>query len=282
MTSRVLSAVMLVLAAASCGPGAPEVPVIDSRREEPSRQAFLGVEFSTYFEQGARPSSPLIVALHREGETPRELATMWHDFPVRVEIAIPQAPLHRGTGFQWFDGAARADDALSDAVGEAESRLWPAIAQLAAGRKMILVGFSQGAALVYAMAVRHPDDIVCAFPVGGSLPGGLRPSRTTRTAPVYALHGSEHATVPASAARATIDAFIAAGAVAEVNELPGTGAQLATALRDDLLTQVRAVALNLRKYALRKSGPAMRMSEIVRRPVLVDADDAERESTNPW
>ncbi len=247
----------LATTVSGCGPEAPSVPVVDPSREEPSREAFLGVEFLTYFELNARTSSPLIVALHGRGETPLDFAPVWRSFPAKVEIAIPSAPLPYAGGRQWFDWpAGMTDDALADAVSAAEARLWPALAALARGRKIILAGFSQGAVLVYAMALRHPDDIACAFPIAGRLPARLLPHGNVSIAPVYALHGADDATIRVEDAREVIAAFTAAGAVAELHELAGAGHEISPTMRDALIVQVRAVAANLERYPRREPGAA--------------------------
>jgi phospholipase/carboxylesterase len=248
-------AMLVVVAAPACDPGPPALPVNDPSIEEPSREAFLGVEFLTLFERKARTTSPLIVALHGRGETRETFAKVWRRFPARVEIALPNGRLPYAGGAQWFDWPpGLTDDALAEAVSAAEARLWPAIAALARGRKIILAGFSQGAILVYAMAVRHPDEIACAFPIAGQLPARLRPQGGARTAPVYALHGTDDPQIPIAAARETITALAAAGGTAELRELPATGHALSPAMRDELLTRVGAVVANLEKYAPRAPG----------------------------
>jgi len=229
-----------------CDSEAPVPPVIDPSREEPSREAFLGVEFLTYFELNARTSSPLIVALHGRGETPQDFAPVWRNFPAKVEIALPRAPLPHAGGLQWFDWPPdMTEDALAEAVSAAEARLWPAITALARGRKIILAGVSQGAVLVYAMAVRHPDEIACAFPIAGRLPAKLLPHGQVRVAPVYALQGTDDARITVDGAREAIAAFT-----------------ITPAMRDELVTQVRAVAANLAKYPRREPGPATTPSGI--------------------
>jgi phospholipase/carboxylesterase len=257
MTRLRVVAALALLAGPGCGPEAPSVPCVDPSREEPSREAFGGVEFLTYFERSARTSSPLIVALHGRGETPPDFAPVWRDFPAKVEIALPRAPLRYADGLQWFDWPpGMTDDALAEAVSAAEAKLWPAIAAVARGRKIILAGFSQGAVVAYAMALRHPDEIACAFPIAGRLPAKLLPHGHVRAAPVYALHGTDDPAISVEAARDVIAALAAAGTPAELHEFAGTGHTISPAMRDDLITQVRAVAANLERYPRRDPGAA--------------------------
>ncbi len=133
------------------------------------------------------------------------------------------------------------DDAFAEGVSAAEAKLWPAIAELAHGRKVLISGFSQGAVLAYVMAVRHPDAVAYAFPIAGRMADKLLPSGNVRTAPVYALHGTADELIDIAAARKAIAAFKAVGATGELHEFSGIGHTIAPAMRDDLVSHVRAV-----------------------------------------
>lgn len=57
------------------------------------------------------------------------------------------------------------DDALADAVSAAETKLWPALAELAHGRKVLITGFSQSwqtgdACSIRGLAARY-FDVAC-------------------------------------------------------------------------------------------------------------------------
>jgi len=219
-----------------------DVPPVELTREHPSQQTLAGVHFVLLFEQDANDASPLLVGLHGRGDTAEGFAHAWRNFPAKLEIALALAPLPYGDGRAWFDWPpGMTDDALADAVGAAEAKLWPAIVELAHGRKVLISGFSQGAVLAYVMAVRHPDTVAYAFPIAGRMPDKLLPRGNVRTAPVYALHGTADATIGIAASREAIAAFTAVGATAELHEFAGVGHTIAPAMRDDLVTHVRAV-----------------------------------------
>src|SRR5262249_12731049 len=129
--------------------------------------------------------------------SPESFAHAFDGFPGRAHIAVAQAPLPHGSGWQWFDwppGTSQAE--LAAAMGAAEERVWPAIVSLAHGRKVILVGFSQGAMMSFLMAARHPDAVSLAIPIAGTLPKELWPTAPAKTAPIFALHGSDDDVIP--------------------------------------------------------------------------------------
>jgi phospholipase/carboxylesterase len=234
-----LFAGLVGLAAVGCK---PEAPALEHGRDRTA----AGVQFVEVFAQGADDTSPLLIGLHGRGGSPERLLRNLHDVPVRLEFAAARAPLPYGGGGQWFDWSpGMTDGALADAISAAEATLWPAIAELAHGRKVLVVGFSQGAVLTYAIAARHPDDVAYAFPIAGLMPDKLLPHGSMRTAPLYALHGRDDSVIPIAASREAVEAFRAVGATAELHEFAGVGHSIAPAMRDDLVAHVRAAVAGL-------------------------------------
>ena len=68
------------------------------------------------------------------------------------------------------------------------------------------------------------------------------PRDHARAAPVYALHGAADQTIAIAYARATIAAFKANGAIAELHEFPGAGHTLTAEMRNDLVAHVNAAS----------------------------------------
>jgi phospholipase/carboxylesterase len=233
---RVLFVVLFGTAAVGCK---PEAPAIEQGRE----RIVAGVRFVEVFTQGADETSPLLIGLHGRGGSPERFLRNLHEVPVRLEIAAARAPLPYGGGGQWFDWPpGMTEGALADAISAAEAALWPAIAELAHGRKVLIAGFSQGAVLTYAIAARHPDNVAYAFPIAGLMPDQLLPRGSVRTAPVYALHGIDDTVIPVAASREAVEAFRGVGTTAELHEFAGVGHSIAPAMRDDLIAHVRAAA----------------------------------------
>lgn len=227
----------IVLLAFACKGDEPRLQV-DLSREHDTAGTVEGVGFTIVVELSAPEDSPYLVMLHGRGDTAKEFRESWPAFPVKLKVAFPLAPLPFQGRRQWFAWSpGDGDDALADAVSAAEARLWPAIVGLAGGRQILVGGFSQGATVAYAMAMRHPDEISGAFLIAGRMPAKLR---STRAAPIVALHGTDDERVAIADARAEIAALQAAGLEATLFEYPGVGHTITQPMFDQLATSVRA------------------------------------------
>jgi predicted esterase len=186
------------------------------------------------------PALPLVIGLHGKGGSPERFA---HNFDgadlANDVILIAGFVVHedRAAWFEWPPNTS--DDQLADLVAVTEARLWPVIAELAHGRKVIVTGFSQGAVMTYALAAKHPDQIAFAFPIAGRLPAKLAP--TARGAPIYALHGVDDPVVEIEYGRSAIAGFSAAGGPAQIHEFPGTVHTVSDEMRAELIERIKAV-----------------------------------------
>jgi phospholipase/carboxylesterase len=198
------------------------------------------------FLHGATASSPLIVGLHGRGGSPEDFERVFAHYPGSVEVALVQGFLPSRAGYQWIDLSPRmSDDEAARAIAAAESRLWPILEKVAHGRTMIVTGFSQGAFMTYALAARHPGAIAYAFPISGGIPAPLYPRDHAPTAPVHAVHGVEDERVSIDFDRATRDAFVANGSLADLREFPDTVHQVAPAMLADLFPRFERVAASI-------------------------------------
>jgi phospholipase/carboxylesterase len=233
-----LPALAWVVFAIACDRGGSAPPsTIDLSREHDSAITIEGVRFVSVFMLDANEQSPLLVMLHGRGDTAENFREMWTDIPIKLQLSIPRAPLPFHTGRQWFAWPpGTTEEALAAGVSVAEEKLWPAIRGLAKGRKVMIGGFSQGALVAYAMAARHPDEVTCAFLIGGRIPK----LETKRTAPIFAFHGTADQVISIDDMRAGIAALVASGADAQLQEYPGVGHQITRAMLDDIVDRVRA------------------------------------------
>lgn len=81
--------------------------------------------------------------------------------------------------------------------------------------KIDLVGFSQGAALAFSLALLHPQRVRSVAALSGFLPLDAQPlieNRPLQGMPVFLAHGSEDAIVPVMLARLAAERLDAAGA----------------------------------------------------------------------
>src|SRR5262245_18427140 len=118
------------------------------------------------FPHGATREPPLDVGLHGYGGRPESGAQLLDDFPAAVEIAVPRGFYVQDDGWAWFDWPPNlSHDELAQRIADADAKLWPELAALAHGRRIVVVGFSQGAVMAYSLAVRHPAEVAAAFPI---------------------------------------------------------------------------------------------------------------------
>jgi phospholipase/carboxylesterase len=213
-------------------------PEIDLTREHDSAITYQGVSFTTVFELQANETAPLVVMLHGLGDTARHFREAWPAVPVKIQLSFPLAPLPYNGGRQWFEWPpGTGDEAFADAVTAAATKLWPAIAELARGRKVMIGGFSQGAVVAYAIAAAHPDEVSAAFLIGGRIPRKLV---TGKTPPIAALHGTADRRISIDDAREGIASLKAAGANATLYEYPDVGHTITPAMFEQLTQLIRA------------------------------------------
>ena len=201
---------------------------------------------------GARPEQklPLVVVLHGYGSTPDDILGLVTSLPVPARLWAPHAPTAVGPGWSWFPpshapgfadvaaGIAAARGLVASSITE-ETRKHPTC-----GRP-IVVGFSQGGVLSWALAGLPEPVVGLAVPVGGALPSALRPSARPATAPrVRAFHGEADARVALTGDRETLRAFESVGFDATLHAYPGVQHAIspdeAKDIRDAITESLRA------------------------------------------
>ncbi len=172
-----------------------------------------GVRYLEVVRGGARGDDvlPLVVMIHGLGDVAHDGWLPGFDAPVR--LVMPQAPTPYGDGFAWFEYrfADSRSEQLARGIADAADRLARAIESMRANRptrgKPIVVGFSQGGMLSYALALHHPEVVRLAIPISGLLPEPLWPKQKAPGVaypPIRALHGDADDLVPIGAARALV------------------------------------------------------------------------------
>lgn len=163
-------------------------------------------------------SSRTVLMLH--GLTGDE-TVMWifaHSLPRDAWLFAPRAPLSApGGGFSWLARTGEwptLEDFSSSAADliEAFSR-WSAQTG-APGESFDVMGFSQGAALSYALAAFYPQRVNRVIALAGFLPiEDPLPGRysSLNGKKVYIAHGAKDATVPVEKARQAVSVLQTAG-----------------------------------------------------------------------
>jgi len=164
---------------------------------------------------------PPLVVLHGRGDRPENFARALAGVPGPWSASLFQAPIPHGDGWSWFadrDGVAEAADRLSRSLTE------PAV----------ITGFSQGGFLSFAMAVRHPDQVVAALPIGGDLPRTLWPTSAPEGAPpVVVFHGQADPVIPIGPTQELVAHLEGLGWPIQAHWYPATGHSISAEMRAD-------------------------------------------------
>jgi len=184
---------------------------------------------------GATPKEklPLIVALHGRGGGPNEIIHLLDGFSVKARVIAPHGATRVSTGWGWFDPSWKTmPDEMASGIKSAADLMAKAIAEKTKASptcgKAIVVGFSQGGFLAYALAAREPAIIGAALPVSGYLPMTLSPSsvRSDKPGRVTAYHGDADDVIKLSYDQATHERFVAAGFGGELHVYAGVKHQI--------------------------------------------------------
>lgn len=145
------------------------------------------------------PDVPLVVLLHGRGSNEQEIATLVDHLPSGPEYAAVRAPIGEGGGFAWFAnrGIGRpVAESLAETMGWFRGWLDRAAP---AGRPVVLVGFSGGAAFAGGLLLADPGRYAGAAILYGTLPfeAGL-PVDPDRLAgvPVLVAQGEADTVIP--------------------------------------------------------------------------------------
>jgi phospholipase/carboxylesterase len=171
-----------------------------------------------------RPHGALIVMLH--GLSGDESA-MWifdRALPREATVIAPRARYASELGgYSWARSAVRdeldqvdfreAIEILSHLVSEAIA-LYPIDPQ-----RVVLMGFSQGAALSYAFSLEQPDMLCGVIALAGFLPASSSALPTAPALPHYLIiHGTHDEAVPIDRARAARSVLESRGGIVEYHE----------------------------------------------------------------
>ncbi|MGB8649263.1 MAG: hypothetical protein WCD35_01240 [Mycobacteriales bacterium] len=149
---------------------------------------------------GARgPDAPLVVLLHGRGSDETEILTLAELLPGGPTYAAVRAPIAEGGGYAWFAnrGIGRpVAESLTDTMSW--FRAWMDGAA-PAGRPVVLVGFSGGAAFAGGLILDDPARFTGAAILYGTLPfdaGVPTTSGRLATLPVLVAHGDDDTVIP--------------------------------------------------------------------------------------
>ncbi|MDQ0000252.1 alpha/beta hydrolase [Pseudarthrobacter sulfonivorans] len=147
----------------------------------------------------ADPAAPLVVLLHGRGSNEREILGLADHLPQGFAYAAVRAPIAEGGGYAWFAnrGIGRpTPESLAEQMAWFRSWL---DGFAPAGRPVILVGFSGGAAFAGGLILNDPHRFSGAAILYGTLPFDaevpVTPARLNGL-DVFVAHGDQDRVIP--------------------------------------------------------------------------------------
>ncbi|RYB93904.1 serine esterase [Nocardioides oleivorans] len=117
-----------------------------------------------------QPERPLVVLLHGRGADERSILGLAGHLPEEASYAAVRAPIGEGGGYAWFDnrGIGRP---VAESLAETVAWFGAWLDDVApSGRKVVLVGFSGGAAFAGGVLLTGPERLAGAAILHGTLP----------------------------------------------------------------------------------------------------------------
>lgn len=151
------------------------------------------------FHRADDPQKPLVVLLHGRGSNERDIIGLAEYLPAGATYAAVRAPIAEGGGYAWFQnrGIGRpVAESLEDVMAWFTTWLDEVAS---AGRPVVLVGFSGGAAFAGGLVLRDPSRYAGTAVLHGTLPfeAGV-PTTAARLSgvPVFVAQGDADHVIP--------------------------------------------------------------------------------------
>ncbi|MEO1268553.1 MAG: dienelactone hydrolase family protein [Myxococcota bacterium] len=185
--------------------------------------------------------------MHGLGSNPRRFAMLVRNYPGRARFVLPRAPDPYGPqGYSWFPLTRplhRPPKATLNHMLKSADRLAALIRELQADHpntpKPIIMGFSQGGLMSYAVATRHPQLIRAALPISGWLPDAMVPTQAPNFTPlIWSMHGTSDTVVPELPTRTMVDTLKALHFQVEYTSWPNVGHTISQDMRHALFEQL--------------------------------------------
>jgi phospholipase/carboxylesterase len=191
-----------------------------------------------------------IVALHGLGDTPENFSNWLRAAPISARVLVVRAPETYGGGNAWWQPGgdeatvARGIDRAARVVKERlESKLGAATM---CGTPIVL-GFSQGAMVSFAIAARGEMSVRLVVPIAGRLPvenrGVTRPAASRPR--VRAMHGDADERIAIAAGRSTVEALARQGLDATLRSFAGVGHAIPDEVRAAVFDEITRAATEM-------------------------------------
>jgi phospholipase/carboxylesterase len=197
----------------------------------------------TYPLGGDQPEA-LLVALHYSGGTPAFWKEYVQDWGAPVRVLLPQGPFPRREGFSWFvpEHEKKNESAKLAEVEQMAARIADLIREVRRAhpeiRRVGVTGFSYGGDLAWLLAIRYPELVDVAVPMGSRLLGDPTQALPA-TSRVRVLQGEADAIIDARQTAARVEALKARGVPIDMLTYPGLGHDVSPHLIEDWRTFLR-------------------------------------------
>jgi phospholipase/carboxylesterase len=188
----------------------------------------------------------MIVAIHGLGDRPESFIRLMEDFDRAARVIAVRGIIPYREGRAWFAIRFRDNEpeALAAALAKAADRVAATIRDLQERRptrgRPIVLGFSQGGMMSFALAVRHPDLFAAALPISGWLPPALLPRvDVTAPIPIRTLHGVNDRIVPFAPTASVAKQLERVGQPVELIPFPGVGHRITPPMKARLFSELR-------------------------------------------
>jgi phospholipase/carboxylesterase len=183
-------------------------------------------------EASSTQPAPAAVMIHGWGGDETVMWIFKQTLPPGLAIITPRAPFELDEGgFVWFYEKGERSEPDPHSLETTLSKLQQFLGSLPAlypidPARLVLMGFSQGAAIINALALTHPQAVSGAVGVvlmAGALPHVSEPATTSPVLadlPVFIAHGIEDQIIPLSAAHQVRDRYIELSADVTYKEYP--------------------------------------------------------------
>lgn len=191
---------------------------------------------------GAEEALPMIIAIHGLGDQPERFGAWLEGVDFKARLILPRGLDAYGSGYTWFPlsppGSGGPDpakvNAAADGIAALVRRL---VAERPTSGRPVVLGFSQGGMLTFALAARHPELFAAALPIAGAPVGEL--PLPSQGVPLVAFHGEADTRIAPERAKGWVEALRGAGQEAEIRLYPGLGHQISGQLRLEVYASLR-------------------------------------------
>ncbi|HEX6293132.1 MAG TPA: alpha/beta hydrolase-fold protein [Herpetosiphonaceae bacterium] len=203
----------------------------------------LGLVYQLHLPTTPPPSNgyPAVVAIHGRGSNAGDLIELAPYFGADWLTITPQAPFELGFGYHWYE-VLRVGDPEPRGFGQSIERLRQFVAKLPTAypvdpQRIVLMGFSQGAVMSFALALTRPQDYAGIVAMSGYIARQTQQEadREALTGlPILITHGTRDPVIPIDFGRHARDWLGGTSAQVEYHEY-GMGHQVSEASLNDVI-----------------------------------------------